>query len=177
MIRGSRNTPGQAQHLEWIAGSTHTILLDSEATQGRLTLLRTEFRRGAASPVHVHDREDETLYVLSGSAVAWVGRDRWELTAGDTVFMPRGVAHTYLITSDVCEMVTACTPGGIEEFFRSAGWDLSRPRPADWEVDLAGLTPLGEQLGQHVLGPPLTDPTASMPAHAAGVGDDGKVLS
>lgn len=110
---------------------------------------------GAASPVHVHANEDETLLLRSGSGIFWAGSQRWNLTSGDAVFLPRGVPHTYVLTSDEVELLTICTPGGFEKFLRAAGWDLSRPIPADWDIDTSSLAQAAEASGQKVLGPPL----------------------
>jgi hypothetical protein len=112
-------------------------------------------RGGAASPVHVHSRDDETILLNDGTGLFWAGDKRWEAGPGDTVFLPRDVPHTYLFTSDTVDMVTVCTPGGMEDFFRAAGWDLARPLPPDWAVDMAELKAAGEATGQRVLGPPL----------------------
>ncbi|MFP5328166.1 MAG: cupin domain-containing protein, partial [Acidimicrobiia bacterium] len=40
-------------------------------------------------PLHVHDREEEAFYVLSGRGVFVVGEERRELGAGDFVLVPR----------------------------------------------------------------------------------------
>jgi quercetin dioxygenase-like cupin family protein len=153
---------GEGQRLAWIAGSVHHVVLDAAATEGRLSVLRSTMRGGAASPVHVHEHEDETVFLLSGSGVFWAGDQRWELSSGDTAFLPRGLPHTYMFTSDSAELLTVCNPAGMEEFFRQAGWDLANPMPEDWAVDMKSLAKVGEAAGQIVLGPPLS-PDATMP--------------
>jgi quercetin dioxygenase-like cupin family protein len=153
---------GEEQHLAWIGGSIHHITLDAAATGGRLTAIRSTMREGTASPVHVHEHEDETVFVLSGTGVFWAGDQRWRLSSGDTAFLPRGLPHTYLFTSDTAELLTMCNPAGMEEFFRQAGWDLANPMPEDWAVDLKSLGKIGEAAGQIVLGPPLS-PDDTMP--------------
>lgn len=119
-------------------------------------------RAGAASPVHVHEHEDETVFVLSGTGVFWAGDQRRQLSSGDTAFLPRGLPHTYMFTSETAELITICNPAGMEEFFRQAGWDLADPMPEDWAVDLKSLGRIGEAAGQKVLGPPL-GPEDTMP--------------
>lgn len=146
---------GQEQHLAWIGGSVHHIVLDAAATEGRLAAVRSSMNRGTASPVHVHEHEDETVFLLSGTGIFWAGDQRWELSSGDTAFLPRGLPHTYLFTSDTAELLTVCQPAGMEEFFRTAGWDLAQPMPEDWAVDLKSLGKIGEAAGQIVLGAPL----------------------
>lgn len=154
---------GEQQRLAWIGGSVHHITLDAAATDGRLSAIRSTMRNGTASPVHVHEHEDETVFLLSGTGVFWAGDKRWELRSGDTAFLPRGLPHTYLFTSETAELLTVCNPAGMEELFRAAGWDLARPQPEDWAVDLKVLAEAGAAAGQTVLGPPLRADDA-MPA-------------
>lgn len=162
MTLGYAARAGEEQKLAWIGGSIHHITLDAAATEGRLAAIRSTMRGGTASPVHVHKHEDETVFVLSGTGVFWAGDQRWQLSSGDTAFLPRGLPHTYLFTSETAELLTICNPAGMEEFFRQAGWDLSNPMPEDWSVDLRSLAEIGESAGQTVLGPPL-GPDDEMP--------------
>lgn len=153
---GRMTTKDGAQAIAWLGGSIHHILLDASATEGRLSVFRSSMRNGAASPVHIHDKEDETIHVLSGTAIFWAGSDRWELGPGDTVFLPLRLPHAYIITSEVTEIITVCNPAGTEELFRSVGWDLAKPMPNGWHVDMSALASACRATGQRVLGPPLT---------------------
>jgi hypothetical protein len=54
------------------------------------------------------------------------------------------------------DMLAVCTPAGTEDFFRAAGWDLSRPRPDGWEITPASMAAAAAATGQTILGPPLT---------------------
>jgi quercetin dioxygenase-like cupin family protein len=143
------------QQIAWLGGSVHRVVLDAAATENRLAMFHSTMRGGAASPVHVHDREDETVFVLRGEGVFWAGDQRWQLQSGDTAFLPRGVPHTYMLTSDEAELLTVCNPAGMEEFFRAVGWDLSDPQPQDWAVDVETMRAAAQACGQRILGPPL----------------------
>ena len=142
------------QQIAWLGGSRHDVIFDGTATEGRLSAVRSRMLTGAASPIHVHDHDDETVFVLTGSGVFWVGDGRFELGAGDSAFLPRHVPHGYLFTEDA-DILTVCNPSGVETFFRTVGWDLKDPLPQDWAVDMDALRAAGEAQGQHVLGPPL----------------------
>jgi quercetin dioxygenase-like cupin family protein len=157
------------QQILWLGGSVHGVVLDGAATENRLAMFRSSMREGAASPVHVHDRDDEAVFVLDGTGVFWAGDHRWELGSGDAAYLPRGVPHTYLVTSDTLDMITVCNPAGIEEFFRSVGWDLSDPQPADWTIDMEALRDAAKASQQRVLGPPLAAGD-DMPASYLGSG-------
>jgi hypothetical protein len=82
-------------------------------------------------------------------------RQRWELSEGGVAFLPRNVPHAYRLTSPAVDLIVVCTPSGMEDFFRAAGWDLSRPRPDGWEITPAIMTAAAAATGQTTLGPPL----------------------
>jgi len=119
----------------------------------------------AAEPprVHIHTREDEVFLVLEGEGVFWVGDQRQQVSAGGVAFLPRGLPHAYRMTSDHFDVITLCTPAGIEEFFRAAGWDLSKSKPPEWEITPATLTAAAARAGQQIIGPPLAEHEPSIP--------------
>jgi quercetin 2,3-dioxygenase len=46
-------------------------------------------------PLHVHPQQDEVFYVLTGTYRFRVGATEHELTAGNLIFLPRAVPHTF----------------------------------------------------------------------------------
>jgi hypothetical protein len=74
------------------------------------------------------------VVLLQGSGIFWAGDQRWELSEGGVAYLPRNVPHAYRFTSPNADMLAIATPAGIEDFFRAAGWDLSRPRPDGWDI-------------------------------------------
>ena len=74
--------------------------------------------RGGA-PWHVHSREDEYLYVVSGALKVWCGKEVFQAEQGSFVFLPRGVAHAWDVASQEKATVLMMTiPGMLEEFLR-----------------------------------------------------------
>lgn len=69
-------------------------------------------------PMHVHFKQDEVFVVVSGRFRFVVG-DRTELlTAGDTIFLPRDIPHTWVQLSDEGRMIYLLSPAGkFERFF------------------------------------------------------------
>ncbi len=88
------------------------------ATEGEMAVWETIVPPEAGPPLHIHAREDETFYVLAGLFQVWVG-DRTLLAApGATMFLPRGIAHTFRnIGKTDGRILCMATPGGFEEFF------------------------------------------------------------
>ncbi len=142
------------QVLEWLGGSTMQVLLDSEHSGGALAVVRATMPDGANAPLHVHSREDEIFILLTGSAVIWAGDDRFELAAGGVAHLPRDIPHTYRITSPATDVLTICTPGGMDAFFRGVGHDVATPRPQGWEITPASMGAAAAAGGVQILGPP-----------------------
>jgi quercetin dioxygenase-like cupin family protein len=144
---------GEHQQIEWLGGSVMQLLLDAEATEGKLFMARTRFRAGDASPVHLHTLEDEIFLILDGSAVFWFGEQRYDLEPGGVIYLPRDVPHAYRITADA-DMLPVCTPAGAEKFFRTAGHDTATPKPPDWALTPATLAAVAASTGVQIVGPP-----------------------
>jgi quercetin dioxygenase-like cupin family protein len=112
--------------MELFAGSLLHWPLTSAETDGTLAVGHAVVRPGGEPPLHVHAREDETFYVLDGQITFQRGGQRIEASAGDAVFMPRGVQHGFAVITETASLLQVFTPGGLEEAFRS----LSQPAPA-----------------------------------------------
>ncbi|MEU9453962.1 cupin domain-containing protein [Streptomyces sp. NPDC048277] len=146
--------PDQQQKLEWLDGGQFAVLLDSAATEGRLTVGRFSVAKGEAPPYHMHTREDEIFMLIKGTALLWSDDREMELTEGGIVYLPRNVPHGYRITSDTADLLMICTPGGIEGMFQHAGRDLSTPRPEGFEISKDRMAEAADLYGQIILGPP-----------------------
>ena len=114
------------QKIEWLHGGIMSVLLDGDKTNGQLGMVRTHGGAGAAAPVHVHSHEDEVFLVLEGSGIFWVGDQRHQVSAGGVAYLPRGLPHAYRMTSEHFDVITLCTPAGVERFFRAARADRAR---------------------------------------------------
>jgi mannose-6-phosphate isomerase-like protein (cupin superfamily) len=114
--------------------------------------------RGTGPPLHVHHNEDETFYVLEGEVTFQVGDERIDVTAGDFLFGPRDVPHTYVVRSERARMLVTACPGGVEQVMAGLGVPVTGPEPpAD-----AVMPPMDELVGLfaghgcEILGPPLS---------------------
>lgn len=91
---------------------------------GALTLI--ESRTAGGAPPHVHEREDEAMYVLEGRIVVHVGDEEFQVSEGGFVFMPRGILHDWDVDGDPARVLIMAAPGGLErflgEFHAAADW-------------------------------------------------------
>lgn len=94
-------------------------------TAGSFTLIESDTDGGA--PPHVHEREDESMYVLEGTIVVHCAEE--EMIAGPRafVFLPRGVRHDWDVRGGRATVLIITAPAGLEEFlaeFHAApDWD------------------------------------------------------
>ena len=97
----------------WYNGILTSQMAGTEDNNGAFDLAISKIRRGTEPPPHVHSREDEFLYVLSGELRFYVDEQVFQVTAGECIFLPRRVPHAWLITSDEAHVITFVTPGGF----------------------------------------------------------------
>jgi quercetin dioxygenase-like cupin family protein len=145
---------GEHQRLAYTGGAELAIILDAAITGGQLTVIDSHSRRGDASPVHVHGRDDEAFLLLDGAMTVWVGDQRHQLTPGGIAFLPRNIPHAVRCDMPSRALILTTPAGPQEELFRAAGWDLSRPVPEGWQPTMNHVRGAAEDSGNTVLGPP-----------------------
>ena len=63
---------------------------------------------------HVHEHEDEVVYVLEGELTFHIGDVEQRVQAGSCLVLPRGVEHSYVVGSRPVRLLVAVTPAGLE---------------------------------------------------------------
>lgn len=129
----------QAAHRQalWMLNSLMVERATSDDTGGTFALWEQWITADGNPPPHVHDDVDEAFLVLEGSIDVWLAGETVHLEPGGFAFGPRGVPHTYAVTSDVARLLVIATPGGTEAFFRSLGepaGTLTLPAPSAPDV-------------------------------------------
>ena len=148
--------PGEGESL-WFLGAHVSVKASSETTAGRVDVIEHLAPRGAGSPLHVHTREDEWFYVIEGALTFWVGGQVIDAPAGSFVYGPRGIAHTFLVSSERARFLLVTEPGGFAEFVRSLAQSADGvriPPPATEPPDVAAISQLAAGYCIEILGPP-----------------------
>lgn len=140
----------------WFIGTLLQIVAAGEDTDGQLAVMEQRARRGFSPPRHVHRREDTALLVLEGRITASVGDERRVVGAGEFVWLPRDVPHTFRVDSDIVRQLEFVTPAGFEQFHvdtSEVARSLELPPAAAPDVPrlLAGIAPYGAE----IVGPPM----------------------
>src|SRR5439155_19578099 len=103
----------------WFLGVLATIKASHETTDGRVAVIDHLAPQGAGSPLHVHHNEDEWFYVTEGELTFWVGGQLIEAPAASFVYGPRGIPHTFEVSSDDARFLLVAEPAGFEAFMRA----------------------------------------------------------
>jgi mannose-6-phosphate isomerase-like protein (cupin superfamily) len=99
-------------------GNDMRVKLAAAQSNGELTLIEDVIPPDSGPPLHVHEKENETYYVLEGEFEFVCGSDRVAGGPGTFVFAPRGLPHRYKnIGAAPGRVLFGFTPAGIEEFF------------------------------------------------------------
>ena len=112
------------------------IKVDSQATPSvRMSLLVEDLPANTEIRVHLHEREDEIIFIRMGNGIATLGDREIPVGPGATIYVPQGVWHGLRNNGpDILGMSATYSPSGFEQ---SAKQRLLRPNrtPAEIEVD------------------------------------------
>src|SRR5437867_2831549 len=76
-------------------GIIYNFLATGEETNNSFFQFEAIVPMGGGPPPHIHSREDESFYVVSGSLEMVLGASTYQAKAGDFVFIPRGTVHRF----------------------------------------------------------------------------------
>ncbi|MDL2406568.1 cupin domain-containing protein [Rhizobium calliandrae] len=75
-----------------LAGVVMKCLSFGGQTAGQFCLLENKSSGNTRTPIEVHAKDDETVYIIEGEMTAVLDGKPWRLAAGDGIFLPRGIA-------------------------------------------------------------------------------------
>jgi quercetin dioxygenase-like cupin family protein len=158
MTEPYRVASGEGLANVWWKDGRITVKIAGAETGNVFSQIETDDPRGSGPPLHLHHNEDETFYVLEGEVTALVGEERIDLAAGDYLFAPRGIAHSYVVSSERARMLVTLSPSGVDELFVSLGAPVTSAEPPTDAVmpPMDELVRLFSGYGVEILGPPLS---------------------
>ena len=150
-----------------LGGEPNDCKVSAGDTSGALSVF--EFRGRGGWPEHWHHEQDEWLYVVDGELECQVGDRRLRLGRGESVFVPRTVAHAWAARGGgPVRVLEVYQPAGrLEQFFREVGKHQNPPLHEALSVE--EMVRLFDAHGMCLLGPGLgweegaAPPAASVP--------------
>ena len=126
------------------------IKISGKDTDGALAIfVQTSLSQGKGTPLHIHTNQDEIFNIIKGSYYFQVGEEKYNLTKGDSIFLPRNVPHAWTQVSKKGKMNVIVQPAGkLEEF-------LITVAALDHEPTKEEMNKIFTDNEMQVVGPPL----------------------
>lgn len=155
-VKGFVTASGESRYhghikLKGVNSNILDVKVSGRDTEGALAVFeQTSLSQGRGTPLHYHVSQDEIFHVLEGEYRFKAGDDLHTLTSGDTIFLPRQVAHAWTQVSGSGKMRVMVQPAGqLEEFFVTAS-------ALDHEPSKEEMAKIFSDHGMVVTGPPLS---------------------
>lgn len=101
-----------------VLGDIQTHKLVGSETYNQIVEWVDDVEPGVGIPPHIHTKEDEIFRVIKGQVEIIVDGKSTVLEAGDTVFAPKNIPHSWkVIGTEKAKMITSAFPAGIEVMF------------------------------------------------------------
>ena len=105
--------------LSLFEGDKFYCKVSGKDTNGDLYIFDSTRLKEGGPPLHYHYDQDEWWYVISGEYLIKVGEETYHAKAGDSVFGPRGIPHTFAkVGATESKLLMLFQPAGkMEEWF------------------------------------------------------------
>lgn len=152
---GFKVTSGEARFgihykMKGITLNTLDIKISRKDTDNEVAVFeQTGLTPNGGPPLHIHPEQDEWFYVIEGDYLFVVGKDKYQIKAGDTIFLPRKVPHAFVQLSEKGKMIVSYVPAGkMEAFFAVTDKWTSTPSKEE-------IVQVFAEHGMQVVGPAL----------------------
>ncbi|MFI7448664.1 cupin domain-containing protein [Nonomuraea sp. NPDC049714] len=109
---------------------TMAVKVTGEQTDGAFAFMDGIIEPGHGNQAHIHSKEDEAFYVVSGEFSFINGNQKITAGIGDFVYIPKGTRHGFKnISAEPARLLVFYTPAGPEAFFLAYGETDRAPEP------------------------------------------------
>ena len=142
----------------WFMNAYLRILLSKSVSAAGVSLVEHTMAKDFAVPLHVHNDEDETFYMLEGTARFQVEDKVFDAVPGQSFHVPGGTRHSFRVISDVAKFLTVSN-GQFEDMVLEASVPAERaelPPVAPFGLpEQQRLAEICNRNGIEFLGPPV----------------------
>lgn len=137
-------------HTPFKGVNPNDLKISKRDTSGSVAMFEYIGTEKTGPSLHIHLKQDEIFYVSEGEFLFQVGTERSTLKAGDTIFLPRKVPHTWIQLSDRGKLIYWVTPAGkMEDFFLKMSSFTTRPTQEEMDK-------IHAEHDMKTVGPPLS---------------------
>jgi DNA-binding transcriptional MerR regulator/quercetin dioxygenase-like cupin family protein len=137
-----------------LGGEPNDCKVSAQDTNGAVCVF--EFTGTGGGPRHLHHNQDEWIYIIDGKFNFEVGDKRFRAGAGESVFIPRKVAHAWAhVDGKQGKIINVYQPAGkMQEFFSELGKYKGKSLVHE-VLSIDELKQLFHDHGMDLVGPPL----------------------
>jgi quercetin dioxygenase-like cupin family protein len=107
-----------------------SVKVTGDQTEGAFAFMDGMIEPGHGNVPHVHSKEDEAFYVVSGTFEFINGDRKITASAGDFLYIPKGTRHGFRNAGDApAQLLVFYLPAGPESFFLAYGETDGEPQP------------------------------------------------
>ncbi|MCA9288324.1 MAG: cupin domain-containing protein [Phycisphaerales bacterium] len=104
--------------------------ISSEQTRGEFAVVEFHSEPGEGVGLHVHQNEDELVYLLEGQIKVTLGDQSLTISKGAAALLPRGIPHGYVNSGPTrSRLLAVLLPGRLDQFFVALDAELKADRP------------------------------------------------
>ena len=96
---------------------SHLIKADPQLGSNRIAMGKQMLKAGRGIALHIHEGEDEILYVESGKGVGVVGNQQKEIFPGSMIYVPQGAWHGIRSTEEM-KVIWIVSPPNFSNYLR-----------------------------------------------------------
>ena len=127
--------PGSDEQLN-IAGSKTLHKIKSSATNGVFSVMEFITPPGKGVALHVHEREDELVYLLEGEIEVTLGNQKMKAVPGVMALLPRGIPHGFTnIGNKPSRLLDTILPGQFDNYFVELAALYAAEDPSEEQID------------------------------------------
>ena len=130
--RGYALKSGEGTHIDF-RGTKMTVKVSEEQSEGTYSLIEMVHPPNVGPALHIHPKGAEAFYVLEGEYTIHCGEDVYTAGAGDFVFIPKGMPHSYHSGAKGGK-VLVLSPAGLEKYFAGVA-DVLKIGTIMWEQE------------------------------------------
>jgi quercetin dioxygenase-like cupin family protein len=102
-------------------GDRVTFLVTGAESNGGCFIIEGMAPSGGGPPPHIHHFEDESFYILAGTATFQAGGQTIHAKPGDFIRIPRGTVHSLRNDGEVpARALIVISPAGMQRFFEES---------------------------------------------------------
>lgn len=128
-VNSGESRIGRHYEMKGITLNVLDLKVSSEDTDGAIAVFeQTGFTPKGGPPLHVHQYQDEFFFIIEGEYQFQVGDDKYQMKAGDTIFLPKKIKHAFIQLSEKGKVIVSFIPAGkMEDFFKTTDSWTSPP--------------------------------------------------